>query len=841
MYNYLKKLFDKNIGKITIMILVMTFLIVVVLGGAVGCMLMNGHDANHESHFLGAMLFADYGSVTSSLQDLFSKEALSKEELRGWVIASLIFWCVGVFLLSSITASLSSWFTNRRKRIEQGLIQYSFMRNFCLIIGWDFQVPQLLKKLLVEEVDCDILVLTYQDCSHLNQTVLTTFGDKKARKRIFLQHVDYTQKHAYKKIDFNGVRKIFIIGDETLSTRDITSLRVLEYIKSKCFPKQQIPCYLHLSDFLFYQKQRQEELLDRNENDMLSLTVFNYYASWIWKCFSSLLPMIHQNPSAPLSELMDYRPLRFRKNEGANKTHLYIIGFGHMGQCAAYAATELMNYGENTKNSKITIFDPSDSAHETFEAHLGTLSFPEVEVVFEPISGLSATAQEMMKKSASDLTVSTTIMVTLPNAQLAMKAYYMLSQAIYKENVVINIWQKTTSNNLPQKLDLIDLNLSYSHIALFGMLNELPWYDKTWVEMAECVMKAYDEKEQWANLTCRIRYSNLSCAATFKEKLNYLDYKLFMLSVDAPTSERSLQQPFSFNNSVSKANDKTRRSEHNRWWTEKLLLGGVYNKVRFDHYLWHPSLVPFDDLGENQKEKEDEQEKDDCLLNGLKMAIGQIQERICKYYHGKKSLVTCHQDGCRYYALTCIGTRKLFEESRWGKSLTPDSPLFYYTEQLKKLKKTCLAEGKILVMYNQLAKGADEFFWNAARLAQVPVIAHLPMRIEKYAETFAEGAERENFYWRLRGCLKYTTYSEDLSDDECYANSIRELIPKSDEVWAILPSNQETPQPKKGGKPKKGGTRNTLDFAQKEGYGDKLYLCLPNGKRVPYKRNETSV
>lgn len=819
----LKKQFDKHFFLCMSVILISVSFALICMGGNLGQSLFDAGQEGERSESLlianetldtreyplgldkdemwlwGSFHLSDYGYILNTFEDYVQQGSVTPGEMKRVICRSLLIWLMGILVISIVTAMFSNSFFKRYYRHLNGLISYSFEKDFYLIIGWGFQIPSLVERLL-EESNSEILIITEKDCNVLNRQLSTLILEKKKRKRIYLQKSDYTRRGSYRKINLIGAQKVFIFGDEQNHVGDLTNLRIFELLKN-VFPKKtgvrQLNCYLHFSDIVFFQKLRQEELLTAKERQFISLVIFNYYESWVWQCFSALGKLPHA------SEMMTYKPLAYRTNPTTKKVHLYIIGFGMMGQCIAKFATQIMNYGNNIHGlSRIIIFDPDPQAKIAFENAYTGLEFPEVSLAFHPISSLSLQAQEMMKASVADFEVSTTIMIALSEPNEAIRTYYLLSHDIRKENITVNIWQSTLSENVPSETELVDLKCSYCHVAFFGMLNYLPWYGDERRESAIDVMLAYDNitgsRQNWDALSYRIQYSNFACASTFKEKLYAMGYKM----LDGE-NERCNVEVISDGLTLNAC-----RGEHNRWITEKLIAGGSYNALRCDEYLWHPNLIPYDQLDKGSKAK------DECLIKGILATLQRSKLNIAKIAHNKG------------YRLGCLGMRELYAVGGWGKSLQIDqSPLYHCVQHLKTLKQECLEKNQELVMYNQLAIGADEFFWCAARLAKVPIVALLPMPIDQYEKDFEDEVSLNYFRWRLRGCFDILIDSETTSRPDCYAASARSLVDKSDALWAIPPPERIV---------KTGGTYDTLHYATHCTQGKQIRRFTPEGKLAPF-------
>lgn len=655
----MKKLFDKYVAQSSkgqMLLLTLAFLVLIVLGGFIGKSVATSANDDNIGDFgrpeaWGFMQCVDGGFVQATIHNNTKYEGDNVKEPApiSVIVLSLAFWLGGMILVSFFTGVATDFLNSRREKILAGGIDYNFKKNYILIIGFDFQVKNLVKRLLKSTDNpeykgdkrgksVDVVVVTDVGVRDIHEELLPELSSNDTR-RLFVMRKDIALDESYGSFWVTGADEIYLIGDGEAVGRDGKTLQALETIthkaelelNGKSGLEKQIKAYMHIEDSALYSQVRamklpaDEALIDAAVT-IFDLEVYNYYESWAWECWSH---------KASKDGADAYLPLRHR----AASTHveLFVIGAGRMGRAMVNFALPLMNYGEDGKHCKITVFDPN-GLKKGFLPDCEILdSLPETMVEFKEMDGCSDDANDIMLAAAKKPDTSVTIVIALSDPGAAVRAYSELSNRLRRENVSVLVWQAAHSKNCPSRKYLTmggpgdekHPNLAdKTTIRYFGMTDRLPWknpdrfnygmavnyFYNTWFPYSEPQKpyppspKATDaafaaiakelwnsRKNQgeaatlWVNTPRWKKWASVNSGDSFREKAS-----LFVGNPHAEAAKRML------------------KAEHNRWWTEKLL-GGWIPDMAFasddeSHadktHMIHGDMVPFEQLSEGVKDKD---------------------------------------------------------------------------------------------------------------------------------------------------------------------------------------------------------------------------------------------
>ena len=584
---------------------------VIVLFALLGSLARNwatGHRGEdiYSQAFWGFRQITDGGSMAGTLDGLDEVAAHGREGYSAPIVlaVALLSWLVGMVLYGFVAGAVANAFAGRKEKIDAGLVRYRF-RDHGLVIGWGFQGASCVRELLGE---CrEVLVVSATSADEI-RTDLEVVLDGGQTDRVYIYNGQITvDENLLRDARPEFARRIVILGDRMGEDNDGSNLYLERILRrhvesaSVCGKRPPVKVHLHIENPVLYTNALAMPKEGFSENDgVVDLEVFNYYESWAWRCWSA--------KGACDGDGDAYLPLRHRPD--AERVELFIVGASRMGQAMAYYAMPLLNYGEDRKHCKITIFDPSEHAGAFLPEKRALDAMPEVEVEFSPIDGGSDEANDIMMAAASDPKTAVTVVIATPGPDAAVRAYAQLANSLRRMDVSVLVWQATASGKCPRKPFLQTCG-DCAKLRFFGMSDVLPWLDPARQEGGRAVNFFYDVAFDPAKVLPSDADSCFVDAVRSlwdKERAEHLWKKAprwgQWSSINAADGfkEKAAAFPGRANDSASRR--KLMHAEHNRWWTERLLAGwrpcgkpaDKAEKEAMKASYRHWDMVPFDKL-----------------------------------------------------------------------------------------------------------------------------------------------------------------------------------------------------------------------------------------------------
>ncbi len=566
----------------------------------------------------------NYDAISHRLAPLWE---MARSKITPAVIFPLLMKC-GLF--SFLTGLVTRWLQNRKDRFLDGRVDYRLQKDYVLVVGYDFQVKPLIKKLLDSDENLTALLMTDRDVRSIRLEMSTELT-KEEEKRVLFMRRDLSRSEAYAKLRIRGAKAIYMMGDEGVPCRDGIILQASKVIADKVraevksenitmdgaaskhsdaqFPPLKV--YLQFDDPGFYSQMCSErlpmdpaaiEIKDEGgkvkeeaidpKTVLFDLEVFNYYDSWVWRCWS-------EKDSS--DDDAKYLPLRFKPD--AERVELFVIGSGRAAKAVAYAAVTLMNYGNDSRKCRLTVI--SDNALEILPSDEVIAGLPELEVADLPMRELNRSGAARMLAALSAERTAVTIAIVEDAPERSVKTYMGLPFELRSSNdVSVLMWMGAQSRSLPDKGVIVGSGGSTPQVRYFGMSDRLPWYGSgrqaAGIEVcyyysiqgrlpagvdpnltsaairmwdADAALSVWNKSWRWG------KCSSINSAGSYKEKAA-------IIGQHDLTPELQL---------------RLLKAEHNRWWAERLLANwrvGARDNVRRRH----PNLVPFEELDEPTKD-----------------------------------------------------------------------------------------------------------------------------------------------------------------------------------------------------------------------------------------------
>ena len=529
---------------------------------------------------------------------------------------------IGLVLVSSLLISLlSNIVENRATAFSRGLLRYRF-HDHVLFLGAD--------EMLVDTIvgQCDphshqpIVVLTEQDAEEVRKRLMAQLQDVSLRRRLIVLYGHRTQREQLISVYAQRAQRIFIIGEPDEEDHDSKNILSLSLIKDLAAEgTQTIECYFlcnHLSTLRILQLQT--EPLPKQ----LHLTVMNMPESWAQRVLvnGEGYPSInrHEHPSA----------------EDKEYVHLVLLGASQMAYALAFTAAHVAHYPNFISKglrTRITVVDPNMDIHSEFlRSHYASLfrlshrthihwsndpvkpkqtvsefvpapddDFLDIEWQFISARPETPEVRDLLEQWSKDEEQMLTIAVCGEESRANLATALYLPDSIMTRNIPVLVYQSTNAALAQWTKDFT----RFKNIYPFGMREDC--YDKNFrrrLEWAQQANDAYEDnaarlnpqrkRKHWHDLKLTLQFSNLYSANYYHSVLRHIDPQYHA------------------------------RLEHQRWMTERLLLGykamGKAERVRIEHlpeeekwkemerlepYFEHPNIQPFEELTEESVRKDE--------------------------------------------------------------------------------------------------------------------------------------------------------------------------------------------------------------------------------------------
>lgn len=525
---------------------------------------------------------------------------------------------IGLVLVSSLLISLlSNIVENRASAFSRGLLRYRFA-NHVLFIGADDILVDTILGQCSEEESSPIVVLTEQDAEEVRKRLMAQIQNPALRRRLVVLYGHRTQREQLLSVYAPSAQRIFIIGEPNEDDHDTKSILTLSLIKDMVETGDSIvECYFlcdHISTLRIMQLQT--EPLPKN----LHLTVMNTAESWAQRV------LVNREGYPPL-----YR-LEVPSSEDKEYVHLVIMGVSQMAYSMAATAAHVAhfpNFFTHGVRTRITIIDPQMEAHSDFlRSHYASLfrlarttyirwrdgvqqetkyipepdyDFLDIECQFIESRVESEPVRKMIAQWAQDENRMLTIAVCSDDMRANLSTALYLPEEVASRRIPVMVYQASNASLAEWSRDYT----RYKNIYPFGMREDC--YDKTFrarLQWAQQANDAYEDnaarlnpqrvRKHWHDLKLTLRFSNIYSANYFHAILQYVD----------PAYHARL--------------------EHQRWMTERLLLGyramEKSERVRIEHlpeeekmkemerldpYFLHPNIQPFEELTASSVHKDE--------------------------------------------------------------------------------------------------------------------------------------------------------------------------------------------------------------------------------------------
>ena len=538
----------------------------------------------------------------------------------------------GLVLVSSLLISLlSNIVENRATAFSRGLLRYRF-NDHVLFLGADDMLVDTIVGQCDEHGHQPIVVLTEQDAEEVRKRLLAQLQSPSLRRRLIVLYGHRTQREQLLSVFAQKAQRVFILGEPEEEDHDSKNILSLSLIKDMVADGTHVlDCYFlcnHLNTLRILQLQTAP--LPRQ----LHLTVMNTSESWAQRVLvnKGSYPSLNRHLS-PSAEDKEY-------------VHLIVLGASQMAYALAFTAAHVAhypNYISQGLRTRITLVDPNMDEHSEFlRSHYDSLfrlshrthirweqgakgrkmvmdtyspapenDFLDIEWQFITARPETPEMRELLEQWSKDEQQMLTIAVCLDDMRASLATALYLPDSIMTRQIPVLVYQPTNAA-------LAEWTKAYTrfhNIYPFGMREDC--YDTTFQDRLSWAMRANEayednaarlnpqrQRKYWNDLKLTLQFSNLYSANYCYSVLQYVKPEYHA------------------------------RLEHQRWMTERLLLGykaiDQAERIRIEHlpeaekwkemerlepYFEHPNIQPFEELTEESVRKDEVMVK--CLLDKL--------------------------------------------------------------------------------------------------------------------------------------------------------------------------------------------------------------------------------
>lgn len=536
---------------------------------------------------------------------------------------------LGSIVFGGMVSIISNMLNRHVSSYLDGTVTYK-LKNHVVIVGYDKILPGLVSKILQHKGydDSQVVVL----CDQLSQAVrksLCSVLDINQEKRCFVYYGKQDSKEDLRRLNLSSARRVFIKGNDKDVNHDSINVKTMQLMvdiikEERAYAEQtdsgsspatshRIPFTVDFNDTATYSVFQVTDL-SSDWRAHVSLTPYNFQEDWARRVF------VEKRCYRNGGEWVKYPAL---DGEGITKdsdkhVRLVIIGMSQTGVTMGVQAAHLLHFpnalGHPENYSQITFVDPNikhqmkrfqhrfKHLFETEEASFLDLSQQAktetspptmftgndahlLDVAFEFVNGQPESDEfsKLVSSWAADEKEILRIIVAMDDNKRNMSIGLYLPDIIYDKHVPVIIQQETSgyllqllhksdngkfSNLFPFATKEPTYDISEGSLVLAKSLNYLYWNvnpdeDKWNVEQMmqwgdDKMMEAWGEAEAiWQELSIANQWSNIYCAYNIFVKLR-------SLGINHLSECRLL---------TGEEVEMLAKVEHNRWTTEKLLLG----------------------------------------------------------------------------------------------------------------------------------------------------------------------------------------------------------------------------------------------------------------------------
>ena len=540
------------------------------------------------------------------------------------LIASVAACLVGAIIFQGLLiATITNIIQTRADKVKDGDVDYQF-ENHYLILGYNDKTVALIQSFNgLDNTTPDIVISVEKGVPALREELEVQL-DKVLFEHVTLLHANRTREEDLRRVCVAQAKRIYIIGEESESNHD---LRNMECYNKISLHNDKIDCFVYLQkqDFFNLVAQYGPEKIEH-------FHMFNYEELWSRKV------LVDANDEYGLATKLDYRSEDDNIAKCPEKqVHLVVMGMTEMGESLAREAAFVAHYPNfitHKIRTKITCVDPEMERkmksfvgrHQTFFQHCRYTcrwwdvsgkemtvfnniekekDFLDIEFEFIEADVMDYHVLQLLKDWGNDTAGQfLNIAFCQDDREANFRNSHRLPTEVYKSQVPIWVYTDNSFNSNALEHD------RFRAIHYFGSPNisiEENAIELKWAKCLNSVYNAFWPKyaKEWEKRPINERWSNI---------YNVLSLPFKLRSIGAKFAEKKIVNA----DLTPEIIDLLGEVEHNRWNTEKLLLGyrqkkNGEEKDKFNFI--HSDICPNAELPEDTKDKD--RKLLSCLIDSI--------------------------------------------------------------------------------------------------------------------------------------------------------------------------------------------------------------------------------
>lgn len=563
---------------------------------------------------------------------------------------------LGLIIFSGMLISVISNVLERRvERYTKGETNYK-ISNHVVILGFNRSIPSLIKQILDNEnyknEDPYILIMCNRNIEETRDWLHANISNKYEDNIILMNGVRNTEDDIKRLRLKHGVKEIFILGEEDEPDHDSISMECAKNIAKKLKNDSvisKIICHVQLDSHIMFSALQKAEI-NETIKEKLIFQPFNFNEIWAQKALSTI----------PDKEYISLDGKGITKDSNKH-VHLIIVGMNPLGWSLAVNAAHVLHFpnfkeGDFNTCSTITFIDTEatlkgkefrrryrnlfdlarwreifdyqcmdtdrywidpiadDNSNSPYKEKLGPVNFMDIQWEFIEGNVFDKNIQDYMEHiTTKDDTIGT---IALCEEESDKNSSICMSLSEVTRLGANEILVRQNESDIVVKT--LKSAYGFENIQAFGMMNkcytENLISDKYGKLINACYYKIDIKDEHvveqlWDEQPPLNRWSSIYCA-------NMLFYKLRSIGLEVSADPEKKLTTVQIENAMITHKDDLARVEHNRWYTERLLLGfrpllnekeeqeWKKDKKSMKDHLRHHDIKPFNMLNEEDKGKD---------------------------------------------------------------------------------------------------------------------------------------------------------------------------------------------------------------------------------------------